>query len=173
MSKSKNVVVLNENNHFVGLKKTFFDNRANTFSMIPNGYDIPLPDEKEGYFSIWNFEKEEWYYEKEISEEKDQLEEQVQNILQRDPMYYLKLVRNNLLLETDSIVLKYYQESKEVPESIKKYREELRDIPSKIESGVLKKPTYVESVEKLIAEVVKPELLINFKWPEKPDLGVK
>jgi hypothetical protein len=88
-------------------------------------------------------------------------------------MYYLKLVRNNLLLETDSIVLKYYQESKEVPESIKKYREELRDIPSKIESGVLKKPTYVESVEKLIAEVVKPELLINFKWPEKPDLGVK
>ena len=173
MAKSKFVVSLNEKNHFMGLKKTFFDNRANTYSMIPNTYDIPLPDEKEGYLSIWNFEEERWNYEKEISEEKEKFEEQVQTILRRDPMYYLKLVRNKLLLETDSIVLKYYQDKKNVPESLKKYREELRDIPSKIENGTLEKPTYVESIETLITQVVKPELLINFKWPEKPDLGVK
>lgn len=173
MAKSKNVVVLNEKNHFMGLKKSFFDNRANTFSIIPNTYDIPLPEEKDGYFSIWNFEEKKWSYEKEVLEESDDLEEQIQTVLRRDPMHYLKLVRNNLLLETDSIVLKYYQEKKNVPESIKKYREELRDIPSKIENGTLEKPTYVESIETLIRQVVKPELLINFKWPEKPDFGVK
>ncbi len=172
MNKSKNVVILDNNNYFVSLKKTFYDNRAKTFSLVPNGYDIPIPEEKEGFSTKWNFEKEEWEYERILSnEEFDLLEQKVEDVMRRDPMYYLKLVRNKLLLETDSLVLKYYQNKKDVPAELRKYREELRDIPTNIENGNLEKPTYVDSVREKIRQVVEPNTLINFDWPKKPDLG--
>lgn len=171
MTQPITICVLDSNNYFTSVATIYYDKRAKEYGSIENGYDIEKPDKEKlkNCSAKWNFEKEEWTYES-FSKEQD---ENVEVKIVQTPMYYLKLERNNLLKESDSIILDYYEKGKEIPESLSNYRNQLRDLPKLIENGEIEGPVFTEDSEQNVRNIMSAKDIISFDWPKLPELENK
>ena len=67
---------------------------------------------------------------KPLTPEEQELEEFKKNYVLPDPMLLLRSKRNKLLNDVDWMVIKYITTKQPIPESLEKYMQELRDLPS-------------------------------------------
>ena len=76
----------------------------------------------------------------------------------------LRGVRSDLLQEADITILRFLENGEAIPPEWAKYRQDLRNLPSEIESGNLPEPTVVNNGSEYF-----PDFAIQFNsWPVKP-----
>lgn len=84
----------------------------------------------------------------------NQIEAKINELKQIQSMKFLRAERDRLLKETDWIVIKSQESGDPIPEQWKKYRQELRDLPS--------------TSNPIIDGNMAPIYINNVDWPIKP-----
>jgi len=88
-----------------------------------------------------------------------EIRDKIQELVLKEPMRLLRIERNNLLTQTDWRIIRGLEKGLDITDW-KIYREDLRDLPSKIESGLIPAPTMDEG----------ESLTLNFDhWPISPE----
>lgn len=83
-------------------------------------------------------------------------EEEFSPPTEEEVMLIWRELRNNLLAESDIPVLRKLERGETVEQALIDYRQALRDLPQKVESGSIPKPIYKDN-----------EVIFN-NWPTKP-----
>ena len=92
-------------------------------------------------------------------------EEQEPPHLKDDPMMFVRMCRDMRLFKSDIEVLKCVEDGKSVSKELKKYREELRELPTNIESGFIPKPKHNLNANYEIGRHNPEEFIIFEHWP--------
>jgi len=85
--------------------------------------------------------------------------------LQDDPMMFLRASRDIRLYKSDIEVLKCVEDAVVVSEDLKKYRKELRELPTNIESGFIPKPKHNHNADYDKGRSDPEEFIIFEHWP--------
>jgi len=168
--KSKTICLLDSEKYFVKLQTVFFNKRTSNFSSVENGYDIQKPDLSllRGDSQVrakWNENSSTWSYE--TPKKKIEIKKEEKSLIE-DVMYYVRVIRNQRLHESDGWLLSYNEKKKDIPKSLQEYRQKLRDIPNDIVSKKISEPKLID--RNSILNFANAENYIEFKWPEKPKL---
>jgi len=161
-NNSKEVCILDENNYFIGTKILYRDpkNKERIEDSI-NSYDIPKPNLKfilDNIKAKWNFDNEEWIYEDNKPSKPFKSEE-------LNPMYYFRLARKRRLEYIEKYVLAKIQSGTfTYPTKLKKYKQDIYELPLRIENGEIEPPAINEDLEKY-NKTKDPEDMIIFDWP--------
>lgn len=155
--------VLDKNNYFIGTKIVHRDPKnKNKFGDAIDAHEIPKPDMAkilDNWSARWDTLKNDWIYE-------DNKPKKPFDQSKLNPMYYFRIVRKRKLDYINAYVLKQIQAgSFTYPTKLKKYKQDLYELPLKIEKGEIDPPHIEEDSLAKFNQTKNPEDIIVFDWP--------
>lgn len=162
MNNFKTVCILDSDNYFKGTSIVFKDPKnKDNFAMMDNAYDIPNPNiDNENIKAKWNFDNEEWEYENNEITNVNFSENQ-------NPMYYFRLIRLAKLKQVDDYIAnKIENDNFEYDAELLQYKDDIYNLPLKIENGEIDEPVIVEDLSNYNITKNPEDMIIFNHWPQ-------
>jgi len=161
--KTIELCILDSNNYFVGTKIVHRDPKnKDTFGDAIDAHEIHKPDMNkilDNYKAKWDTKKNDWIYE-------DSKPKKPFDTNEMNPMYYFRISRQRKLDYVEEYVLQQIQKGTfTYPTKLKKYKQDLYDLPLMIENGNIEPPKINDNLE-TFNNTKNPEDAIIFNWPQ-------